>query len=73
MKNQPFIKIALISLTVFLSGCFYQSANNTDIEKAINFCKGSENIVEISIHASGDEAVTCKNGNRINLDSYKIN
>ena len=63
------IAIALCAVT--LSGC-YQTTNRWDIERATHICGGVENIVEITVLMTGDELVTCKNGNTFGLNKAKI-
>ena len=52
---------------LLLTGCFYQTVNQFDIERASKACGGVEKVVEISAHAQGDEVVLCKNGKKYNL------
>lgn len=54
--------IAVITATLLLSGCFYQTVNQHDIQRAIVACGSLENIVEIYAEFIGDESVTCSNG-----------
>ena len=54
-----------------LTGC-YQVANTTDLEKAIYFCKGADNIEELLIHSFGHERVKCKNTEVTFLDNVKL-
>lgn len=63
--------IILSALT--LSGCFYQSVDQFDIERAIVACNGHQNIAYIQSHARGVEFVQCKNINKIiNLSDVTI-
>jgi hypothetical protein len=55
-----------------LSGCFYQSANNTDLKKAIYFCDGISNIERIKINSTGSEYVKCFSGEADWVDKIKI-
>lgn len=48
---------------LFLNGCFYQSVNSWDIEKAIAKCGSLEKIVEIHAFFEGYESVICKSNN----------
>ena len=61
MKSLVFI------MCLSLTGCFYQTVNQFDIERASKACGGVEKVVEISAHAQGDEVVLCKNGKKYNL------
>lgn len=56
--------LLILTLTVSLTGCFYQVANNTDLRKAEYFCKGLENIDELQINAAGTEHVSCIDGSK---------
>lgn len=71
MKTLVTALIAIL-LCFNLTACTHQSANATDIEKAVAFCGGSDKIEYIEIIFSGDETVKCKNGNRTNLDGFKL-
>ena len=59
MKKIKFI--ALFVSVVSLSGCFYQSTNSFDIDRAYTVC-GKGNIVEINSNFLGTETVLCRNG-----------
>ena len=52
---------------LLLTGCFYQTVNQFDIERASKACGGVEKVVEISSFYLGDEVVFCKNGKEYNL------
>jgi hypothetical protein len=54
--------LLILALTLSLSGCFYQSANNTDLKKAVYFCDGINNIERINVHFNGAETVRCLSG-----------
>ena len=58
---------ALVLVTLSLSGCFYQSVNQYDIQRAITICGSLEKIVEINSHHSGVETVLCSTGSERNL------
>lgn len=53
------MKFLYILPALFLSGCFYQTANSYDIKRAIKSCGSIENIVNLEIWALGDESVRC--------------
>ena len=42
---------------VSLSGCFYQTANQMDIKKAVRFCGSVEEVYEISVRFDGSEKI----------------
>ena len=62
MKSLVFI------MCLSLTGCFYQTVNQFDIERSSKACGGVEKVVEISAHSLGGEVVLCKNGKNYNLD-----
>ena len=62
-------QLLIVALTLSLTGCFYQVANNVDLRKAEYFCKGVANIAELQINANSDEQVTCIDGSR----EYTVN
>ncbi len=47
-------------------------ANTTDIEKAIYFCKGANNIAELNVYSLGEELVVCKNTESARLNDVKL-
>lgn len=64
--------LILILISVTLSGCFWQTANNIDLQKAVYFCGGIENVIGIQIQAVGSEYVECTDGNKTFLSEVKI-
>lgn len=67
MKNSKIILIICLTLT----GC-YQSLNQTDVRKAVEYCNGVENIEYIDAYFSGDEYVKCLNGNKTSIGLFKL-
>ena len=65
-------KLLLPIICLLLSGCIYQVANNTDLEKAIYVCGDLENIDNITITFAGNEKVICKDGLGLFLDNVKL-
>lgn len=53
---------------VFLSGCFHQTVDSSDIATAIKACGGLDKIQEIQATFSGGESVTCTNRASMWLD-----
>jgi len=53
------MRYIMLPLVLALSGCFYQTVNNNDIQTAIKVCGSLNNIVEISANFVGDERVMC--------------
>ena len=45
--------------TILLSGCFYQSVDQFDIQRAIVYCGGVEKVVSIDSDALGVEHAKC--------------
>lgn len=58
------MKSLVFVMCLSLTGCFYQTVNQFDIERASKTCGGIEKVVEISAHAQGDGVVLCKNGKK---------
>lgn len=57
------MKKYIVLSCLLLNGCFYQSVNKWDIERAITLCGNINNIVEIHASFDGAERVTCKPDN----------
>ena len=55
-----------------LTGCFYQTVNQFDIQRASKACGGVEKIVEISSSFLGDEVALCKNGEKNGLHKVGV-
>jgi hypothetical protein len=67
------LKLLFISIcSLFLSGCFYQTANHIDIQRAIYFCDGASNIVEVDVYFNGFEHVLCIDGTVAQLSQVVI-
>lgn len=66
-------KLLMIAPVLLLSGCFYQTVNNVDIERAIYACKGAQNIATVTIVLDGGEWVLCKDSEKqVHLESVII-
>lgn len=52
----------ILTCAAALTGCFYQSVDQSDLRKAAEFCKGSENVLTIRSGALGEEGVKCMDG-----------
>lgn len=63
--------IAIIMVAFSLSGCFYQSVNQYDLQAAIKVCGAMENIAHISAGFGGREVVTCNDSTRVSLHEGK--
>ena len=50
-----------------LSGCFYQTVNQFDIQRASKACGGVEKIVQIAAAFDGQEKVLCLNAEQFIL------
>jgi len=67
------MKLLIILITsTLLSGCFWQTANHSDLQKAAYFCKGIENVESIQINSNGDEKVLCLDGTRSYIHKVAI-
>ena len=65
-------KLALIlASSLFLSGCFYQTVNQYDINRAIALCGSVANIQQIDSYSLGHEGATCYSGEQASLDRIK--
>ena len=62
--------IAIIAC-VSLSGCFYQTVNQYDINRAIALCGSVANIHQIDSYALGREDATCYSGEQDSLGGIK--
>jgi len=54
--------VSVILVTLSLSGCFYQSVNQYDIQRAITICGSIEKVVAVYSHFTSDETVLCTTG-----------
>ncbi len=59
--------ISAVVLAISLTGC-HQVVNSWDIERAIQTCRGLENVVEITSVFDGREFVVCKTNKQYSLD-----
>lgn len=57
------MKKFIVLICLVLNGCFYQTVNQWDIERAIKFCGGLENVVLITSAFEGTEQATCRPDN----------
>ena len=60
--------LALILVSLSVSGCVYQSVNQYDIQRAITICGSLEKVIEINAYHSGVETVLCSKGSMNNLN-----
>jgi hypothetical protein len=65
-------QLLILALTLSLTGCFYQSANNTDLRKAEYFCNGLDNVDTVAVYFSGKEVVVCLDGNESRMWDIKL-
>lgn len=56
------MKSLVFVMCLSLTGCFYQTVNQFDIQRARSFCGGADKIVEIESTFLGGEAALCTNG-----------
>jgi len=64
--------LIVVAVSCMLTGCFYQSVHNEDIENAAIICLGIENVREINVFFIGMEGVICKNMNRTVINEYSL-
>ncbi len=70
LKNRTFSQVSLIALLGFvMTGCLHQNADETDILKALAYCRERGGIKHIRIEFSGNEKAICTNGDGIYLDA----
>jgi uncharacterized membrane protein YjjB (DUF3815 family) len=62
--------IAIIAC-VSLSGCFYQTVNQYDINRAIALCGSVANIHQIDSYYLGRVDATCYSGEQVSLGGIK--
>ena len=65
---KSFVLIMCLSLT----GCFYQTVNQFDIQRASKVCGGVEKIVQISAAFDGQEKVLCLNAEQFLLKGVGV-
>lgn len=63
------MKTLIIILSILLTGCEYR-ANAWEVEAATKFCGSLEKIDHITLTATDDDSVTCRNGTRTYLRIY---
>lgn len=52
---------------ILLSGCFYQSVDQYDIQRAIAYCGSIDKIVSIDSDVTGGEAAKCVDKKKADL------
>lgn len=69
VAGMPLLKMKYtLLLTLVLTGCFYQTTNQSDIQTAIKACGSLEQVAEIRADALGKELVQCTNRKIVWLD-----
>ena len=61
------MKILVFVMCLSLTGCFYQTVNQFDIQRASMVCGGVEKIVRITAEFDGYEKVLCLNAEQFSL------
>lgn len=63
------MKKLILTLTAasLLTGCMYQSLDNSDLEQALKVCGGVENIRYINSYFDGNELIACKDSAALKL------
>lgn len=56
------MKYLILISCLSLTGCFYQTVDQFDIQRAKNLCGGIDKIVEIESTFGGKESALCVNG-----------
>lgn len=54
------MKKLIVILCVALSGCMWQTVNESDMRSAARICGSFNNVVEISANFVGEESVLCE-------------
>lgn len=52
-------KLTIVAAAIALSGCMYQTVDQSDIQTAVKACGSLENIVHIEATAFGAEVALC--------------
>ena len=52
----------ILACVAALTGCLYQSVDQSDLRKSAEFCKGADNVLNIKAGALGGEWVKCMDG-----------
>lgn len=63
-------KLLILAPFFLLQGCLWQTTDQWDIYRAAKICGGQDNIMKIEVIFSSEEKVFCRDGRRMNLDSY---
>ena len=61
------MKILVFVMCLSLTGCFYQTVNQFDIQRASKVCGGVDKIVRITAEFDGYEKVLCLNAEQFSL------
>ena len=62
----------LLLAMLLLQGCVYQNTNITDIMKAEKFCLDKGGVLQIRVDFSGEEVISCINGESILASRVKL-
>ncbi len=55
------MKKLIVIMCIALSGCMWQTVNESDMRSAVRICGSFQNVVEISANFVGEETVLCEN------------
>jgi len=60
--------LPIVACTLLLQGCFWQTVNQWDLQRATYFCGSVEAVAEVTVTFAGGETVTCIDGKKARLD-----
>ena len=66
------MKCLSVLSVLLLTGCFYQTVNRFDIQRASKICGGVEKIVQISAAFDGQEKVLCLSAEQFTLEEVGV-
>jgi hypothetical protein len=64
--------LPIVACTLLLQGCWYQTVDHLDLQRATYFCGSVEAVAEVQSWWLNEVYVTCINGNRIRASEVKI-
>ncbi|CAH9013565.1 hypothetical protein VP501E541_P0104 [Vibrio phage 501E54-1] len=64
--------LVVLVCSVMMTGCFYQSVNISDLNKAASYCNGLDNIMKIDAWSTGYERIFCMDGSSKRTSEIKL-
>ncbi len=64
--------LVVFMCSVMMTGCFYQSVNISDLNKAVHYCNGLDNIMQIDSWITGGERIFCIDGSSKGTNDIKL-